>query len=263
MQEEFAGPAFWAPVSVLRGEDGSETVFPHLIMDRQKPGLMAVNSAGRRFVNEATSYHEFVAGMHRAQEETPCIPGWLICDAAFLKKYGMGLVRPGGVSLKRFIASGYLLEARTLQALAEKIGVPEAALADSAARMNEAATRGEDPDFGRGVSAYDRYLGDPLHGPNPCLGPIETAPFYAVAVWPGDIGTAAGLRTDAHTRALNAAGEPIPGLYVCGNDMASIMSGTYPAAGITLGPGLTFGYIAGKEVAREASASVSVLEQAA
>jgi succinate dehydrogenase/fumarate reductase flavoprotein subunit len=263
MQEDYAGPAFWAPVSVLRGKDGSETVFPHLIMDRQKPGLMAVNSAGRRFVNEATSYHDFVEGMHRTHNEAPCIPAWLICDKNFLRTYGMGLVRPGGPSLKPFINAGYLVEAPTIAALAARIGVPAGALADSVARMNEAARTGVDPEFGRGASVYDRYLGDPLHQPNPCLGPIEAAPFYAIAVWPGDIGTAAGLRTDARTRLLDAAGQPIPGLYACGNDMASIMGGAYPAAGITLGPGLTFGYIAGQELARAAGVTVPAAREAA
>ncbi len=250
--KDFAGPAFWAPVSVLRENNGTETVFPHLIMDRQKPGLMAVNSLGCRFVNEATSYHEFVVGMHRANETAPSIPAWLVCDAAFLPKYGMGLVRPGKPSLQRFLDAGYLKQAPTLAGLAQQIGVPADALAASVAQMNEAAKTGVDTAFGRGVSAYDQYLGDPLHSPNPCLGPIATGPFYAVQVWPGDIGTAAGINTDAHTRVLDAAGAPIPGLYCCGNDMASIMGGTYPAAGITLGPNLTFGFIAGQELAKEA-----------
>jgi succinate dehydrogenase/fumarate reductase flavoprotein subunit len=247
---DYAGPAFWAPVSVLKGANGAETVFPHLIMDRQKPGILAVNSLGRRFVNEATSYHGFVEGMHRAQESAPSIPAWLVCDATFLRKYGMGLVRPGGGSLKRFMAAGYLKQAPTIASLAQQIGVPEAGLDASVAQMNEAATTGVDTAFGRGSSAYDRYLGDPLHAPNPCLGPIATAPFYAVQVWPGDIGTAAGLNTDARTRVLDKDGAPIPGLYCCGNDMASIMGGTYPAAGITLGPNLTFGFIAGQELAK-------------
>lgn len=253
VRRDGAGAAFWAPVSVMRDPDGTETVFPHLIMDRQKPGLMAVNGAGRRFVNEATSYHDFVAGMHRAHAEgAPSIPAWLVCDSAFLRKYGMGLVRPGGGSLRRHLDTGYLVQAPTLAALAGRIGVPADALEGSAAQMNEAARTGVDEAFGRGASAYDRYLGDPLHRPNPCLGPIEAPPFYAVQVWPGDIGTAAGLATDARGRVLDEADLPIPGLYSCGNDMASIMGGTYPAAGITLGPGLTFGFIAGQELAAAA-----------
>jgi predicted oxidoreductase len=112
--------------------------------------------------------------------------------------------------------------------------------------MNEYARTGEDPEFKKGGNAYNRYLGDPAHKPNPCLGPIDTSPFYAVRVYPGDIGTATGLRTDAHARVLDNDGHPVPGLFAVGNDMNSVMAGTYPAAGITLGPALTFGYIAGR-----------------
>jgi succinate dehydrogenase/fumarate reductase flavoprotein subunit len=252
LRTDNAGAAFWAPVSVLRNADGSETVFPHLIMDRQKPGIAAVKAAGRRFVNEATSYHRFVEGMHRAHDDTPSIPAWLICDRSFLKRYGMGLVRPGPRVLTPFIKAGYLIEAPDIATLAQRICVPADALANTVARVNEAGRTGVDPDFHRGASAYDRYLGDPNHRPNPCLGVIKAAPFYAVQVWPGDIGTAAGLDTDAEARLLDAEGEPIAGLYAVGNDMNSVMAGTYPAAGITLGPGLTFGYIAGRSIAEAA-----------
>lgn len=260
MAADNAGPAFWAPVSVLRRPDGSETVFPHLIMDRQKPGLIAVNGAGRRFTNEAASYHDFVAAMHRCDADAPCIPAWLICDHRFLRRYGMGLVRPGPRALSPFVRAGYLRRAASIAALAADIGVPAAALADSVQAMNEAAARGSDPEFGRGLSAYDRYLGDAAHRPNPCLGPIRTPPFYAVAVWPGDIGTAAGLRTDAAARVLDGQERPIPGLYACGNDMNSVMAGAYPAAGITLGPALTFGYLAGRAIARAAGCPVDAEE---
>ena len=244
-----AGAAFWAPVSIMRGADGKETVFPHLITDRQKPGLMAVNSAGRRFANEASSYHDFVDAMHREHEKTPCIPAWLICDSAFLRRYGLGLVRPRTRNLTPFLNAGYLYRADSLAALAQSIGVPAAALTEAAAQMNRAAREGHDTEFGRGASAYDRYLGDASHQPNPCLGPIESAPFYAVQVWPGDIGSATGLKVDTNSRVLDADEQPIKGLFACGNDMNSVMAGTYPAAGITLGPALTFGYIAGRTIA--------------
>jgi succinate dehydrogenase/fumarate reductase flavoprotein subunit len=256
VETDNVGPAFWAPVSVMRRPDGSETVFPHLIMDRQKPGIVAVNAAGRRFANEASSYHDFVEAMHRAHEETPCIPAWLICDRRFLKRYGMGLVRPGPRLLAPFIKAGYLIEAPNVAELAARIGVPAEALADTFARVNEAGRTGRDPDFGRGASAYDRYLGDATHRPNPCLGPIKAAPFYAIQIWPGDIGTATGLRTDPDARVLDDTGHPIPGLYAVGNDMNSVMSGTYPAAGITLGPALTFGYIAGRSLAGQVGRSL-------
>lgn len=243
------GNAFWTPVSVMRDRDGREIRFPHLILDRQKPGLIAVNQAGRRFVNEATSYHEFVEAMHRAHETEPTIPAYLVCDTNFLRKYGLGLVRPAARSLSRFLDSGYLVAAGSLSELADKLGIGAAALADSVAQMNRAAASGHDPAFGKGSSAYNRYLGDAEHSPNPCLGPIETPPFYAVRVFPGDIGTAAGLKTDPKARVLNGDGHPIAGLFAAGNDMNSIMAGAYPGAGITLGPALTFGYIAGLELA--------------
>ena len=249
MGTDTIGNAFWTPVSILTNPDGSQTRFPHLILDRQKPGLVAVDQTGRRFVNEATSYHEFVEAMHRRHETHPAIPAWLVCDAAFLRSYGLGLVRPGLRPLGRFIKAGYLIEAPNLTALAERMGVEHAAFAEAIAQMNRAAETGEDPVFGKGSTAYNRYLGDASHRPNPCLGPIATAPFYAVRVYPGDIGTAAGLITDTSARVLDAAGAPIPGLHAVGNDMHSIMAGAYPSAGITLGPALTFGYLAGLALA--------------
>ena len=246
---ENIGNALWAPVSVMKNPDGTETRFPHLILDRAKPGLIAVDQTGRRFVNEANSYHDFVEAMHRAHEIRPTIPAFLVCDAAFVRKYGLGLVRPGPGSLTRFIKAGYLLVGASLAELAGKMAVDPANLAAAVQGMNHAAATGEDVPFGKGSTAYNRYLGDAEHLPNPCLGPIETAPFYAVKVFPGDIGTATGLETDAEARVIGGDGQPIPGLYACGNDMNSIMAGSYPSAGITLGPALTFGYIAGRNLA--------------
>lgn len=249
------GAAFWTPVSVMRDADGHETVFPHLITDRQKPGIMAIDSSGKRFANEATSYHDFVAAMHRAHTNTPCVPAWLVCDSDFLQRYGLGLVRPQTRRIERFLRNGYLKRADSVDALARNLGVPADALADSVAQMNAAAQSGRDTAFGRGDSAYDRYLGDASHTPNPCLGPIARAPFYAVQIVPGDIGSATGLEVDTCARVLDAHDAPVAGLYAVGNDMNSVMAGTYPAAGITLGPALTFGYIAGQTiVAAEASA---------
>jgi len=239
------GAAFWTPVSVMRDAQGHETVFPHLITDRQKPGIMAVDSSGRRFTNEATSYHDFVAAMHRADASTRCVPAWLICDSDFLRRYGLGLVRPRTRNLTHFLHSSYLKRADSVDALARLIGVPGGALGESVRQMNEAAQSGRDLAFGRGDSAYDRHLGDASHKPNPCLGPIARAPYYAVQITPGDIGSATGLEVDMQARVLDANDKPIDGLYAVGNDMNSVMAGTYPAAGITLGPALTFGYIAG------------------
>ena len=243
--QENIGNAFWAPVSVMKNPDGSETRFPHLILDRAKPGLIAVDQSGQRFVNEANSYHDFVEGMHRRHQHAPSIPAFLVADSAFIRKYGLGLIHPGSGSHQRFIDAGYLLAGSSPADLADRMGVPVAALSETIRRANTYALAGVDPEFGKGSTAYNRYLGDASHKPNPCLGPIGTAPFHAVRVYPGDIGTAAGLETDASARVLGADGQPIPGLYAVGNDMNSIMAGSYPSAGITLGPALTFGYIAG------------------
>lgn len=258
--EENIGNAFWAPVSVMKNPDGSETRFPHLILDRAKPGLIAVDQSGQRFVNEANSYHDFVGAMHCRHETTPAVPAFLVADSAFVRKYGLGLVHPGSGSHQRFIEAGYLLTSNSLAELAHKMGVPTEALAAAVAGMNASAKTGTDPAFGKGSTAYNRYLGDGSHQPNPCLGPIETAPFHAVKVYPGDIGTAAGLETDPEARVLDRDGQPIPGLYAVGNDMNSIMAGSYPSAGITLGPALTFGYIAGLSLAGQPPAGLQPTE---
>ena len=247
LRDDNIGAAFWTPVSVLKKPDGSEVQFPHLILDRAKPGLIAVDGKGNRFVNEATSYHGFVEAMHAGG----AVPAFLVCDSAFLRKYGLGLVHPGLKTPKAFVEAGYLFEGDSIAALAGRIGVPMPALAAAVAGMNEAARSGEDAAFGKGSSEYNRYLGDPNNKPNACLGPIETSPFYAVKVWPGDIGTATGLTCDPQARVLGRDERPVPGLYATGNDMNSIMAGAYPGAGITLGPALTFGFIAGRALAAE------------
>jgi len=249
METDNIGNAFWTPVSVMRTPQGEEIRFPHLILDRQKPGVIAVNQRGRRFVNEATSYHEFVEAMHRSHETEPTIPAILVCDATFLRKYGLGLVRPAARSLSRFLQAGYMVSAGSIAELAGKLDIDAASLAEAVAQMNQAAGTGHDAVFGKGSTAYNRYLGDPDHRPNPCLGPIAQPPFYAVRVFPGDIGTAAGMKTDTKARVLGRDGRPIEGLFACGNDMNSVMAGAYPGAGITLGPALTFGYVAGLELA--------------
>ena len=242
-------PANYAPVSILRERSGREIRFPHLFLDRAKPGLIAVNGEGRRFVNEATSYHRFVQGM--LGDPSGAVPAWLVCDTAFLRRYGMGLVRPGLGLRRPFIDAGYLFTGRTLSELARAIGVPEATLAEEVERHNQYARAGHDPDFGKGGNPYDRHQGDPEHKPNPCLGTIMRSPFYAVKIYPGDIGSTRGLLTDASARVLDNSGAPIAGLYACGNDMNSVMAGTYPAAGITLGPALTFGYIIGRALSTD------------
>lgn len=251
VRRENASNVFHAPVSILNRPDGSIVRYPHLVWERAKPGLIAVNSAGRRFVNESTSYHEFGLAMYESHKSIPTIPAFLICDAPFLKRWGLGLALPGGRPFRHLLKAGYLTEAKTLDGLGRRIGVDAVALQETVADFNRGARAGRDDAFGKGGTAYNRYLGDPtIKDANPCLGTIETGPFYAVKVYPGDIGTAGGLVTDENARVLDAAGHPIPGLYAAGNDMNSVMGGTYPGPGITLGPALTFGYLAVEHLAR-------------
>ena len=242
VEDDHAEPAFWSPVSATSWLAGGCGAFPHLSLDRAKPGLIAVNAAGRRFVNEALSYHEFVIGMHRSHANVPTIPAWLVCDREFICKYGLGRIPPGRRSLRRFISSGYLIEAATFDELAGKIGVDAAGLRHTVAEHNRFAETGDDEEFGKGSTDFDRHNGDPHQRPNPCLGRIAHAPYYAMAVYPSTLGSSVGLRADADGRVLNASGDPIPGLFACGNDMASIMRGHYPGPGITLGPALVFAY---------------------
>ena len=232
--------------------DGGRGAYPHLALDRAKPGLIAVNAAGLRFVDEAVSYHEFVVAMHRSNETVPTVPAWLVCDRDFVRNYGLGRVPPGPRRLSSYVRSGYLIQAPTLDALAAKIGVDAAGLRDSVARNNRFAETGVDDDFGKGSTDFDRHNGDPSHQPNPCLGPIASPPFCAMAVYPSTLGSSVGLKTDPDGRVLSASGEPISGLYACGNDMASIMRGHYPGPGITLGPGMVFAYRAAMSLARGA-----------
>src|SRR5262245_21760858 len=218
VEDDHASPAFWSPVSDTKWLAGGCGAFPHLSLVRAKPGLSAVNSAGRRFVDEAVSYHEFVNGMHRSHVNVPSIPAWLVCDRPFIEKYGVGRVPPGRRSWRRFIAEGYLVETDSLDALAGKISVDPAGLRESVQQHNRFADTGVDEAFGKGSTEFDRHNGDPQHKPNPCLGRIEAPPFYAMAVYPSTLGSSVGLRVDAGGRVLNASGEPIPGLFAVGND---------------------------------------------
>jgi len=242
---------FWAPCSVNRRDDGSLAVFPHFVFDRSKPGTVCVGRDGNRFVNESISYHLFGATMIERDEEGSTIPAFLIADQAAINKYGLGMVRPGARGLKRYLASGYVVEGRTVSELAESLGIDAANLRLTLARMSDYAASGVDPEFGRGSTVYQRANGDPAHGPNPTLGSLETPPFYAVRLYPCDIGSAQGFVTDAEARVLREDGTPVENLYAIGSDMQSIMGGVYPGPGITLGPGIVFGYLAAKHAAEK------------
>ena len=241
--------AFWTPLSTFPRADGSRGVFPHILTDRGKPGMIAVNKSGRRFTNEAVSYHRFVEAMFRADNDSPSIPAYLICDRKALWRYGLGALKPFALSKRRLIDCGYLIEGETVAALATRLGIDGEGLARTLLFYNEDAARGEDSLFGRASDPYQRHVGDGDHRPNPCIAPIETPPFYGVKLFPGDLGTSAGLLTDASARVLGEDGAPIARLYACGNDMNSMMRGAYPGPGITLGPALTFAYLAASDIA--------------
>lgn len=241
-------PVAWAPVSRVPYRDGHHGHFPHII-DRGKPGLIGVLADGRRFVNEAHGYYDYVDAMIKAVPEGQEVASWLICTHAFQRRYGIGITRPAPVPFRHWIRNGYLKTGKTLEELAVACGIDPQGLARTVSAYNVHARHGEDPEFGRGSTPYNRKQGDPTHRPNPCVGPLEKGPYYAVKVVPGCFGTFAGLKTNEHAQVLDAAGAPIAGLYAAGTDMASIMGGFYPAGGINLGPAMTFGFIAGLHVA--------------
>ncbi|MCA1526943.1 FAD-dependent oxidoreductase [Bradyrhizobium yuanmingense] len=252
IEDRLPNAAAWVPVSLTTRKDGSKGVMPHFI-DRAKPGVIAVMRDGRRFANEGNSYHDFVQAMVKAAKPGEEIAAFLVCDHRTLRKYGLGCVPPFPMPLGHHLKTGYLMRGDTLEALAAKAGIDAKAFAETVRQFNVTAPLGQDAAFGKGSKAYNRYQGDALHGPNPCVAPIENGPFYAIKMVIGDLGTYAGIVTDANARALDAEGRVIPGLYAAGNDMASIMGGNYPGAGITLGPALTFGYIAGRHLADSAA----------
>jgi len=246
--------AAWCPTSLVPRSDGSTGVMPHFI-DRAKPGVIAVAADGHRFSNEAFSYHDFVQDLVKAckQRNLGEVMCWLICDHHHLREYGLGAVAKFPLPIGRHLRSGYLKRADTLAQLAQTIGVPEQALAQEVATFNRDVPRGVDSQFAKGSTAYNRYQGDSLVQPNPCMAPIAQGPFYAIRVVVGEIGTFAGLLTDAACRVLTQDRQVVPGLYAVGNDAASVMGGNYPGAGITLGPAITFGYVAGMQLATGAS----------
>lgn len=252
VENRLPNAAAWVPVSLTTRKDGSRGVMPHFI-DRAKPGVIAVMRDGKRFANEGNSYHDFVQAMVKAAKPGEEIAAFLVCDHKTLRKYGLGCVPPFPMPLGHHLNTGYLMRGDTLEALAAKAGIDARAFAETVAQFNATAPQGHDAAFGKGSKAYNRYQGDAMHGPNPCVAPLENGPFYAIKMVIGDLGTYAGIVTDENARALDGEGRVIPGLYAAGNDMASIMGGNYPGAGITLGPALTFGYIAGRHLADSAA----------
>ncbi|WP_084789383.1 3-oxosteroid 1-dehydrogenase [Saccharomonospora iraqiensis] len=236
--------AWWGPTIPLPGGPW------FALAERSRPGCLLVNDRGERFVNESAPYVETVHAMY-GEGDGPAenIPTWLVFDQRYRNRYMFTGLGPRQRFPGRWYKTGVAAKADTLPELAERIGVPADALSATVERFNGFARVGEDADFGRGRSAYDHYYGDPRNRPNPSLGPLDVAPFHAVRIVPGDLGTKGGLRTDVHGRVLRGNGTVIDGLYAAGNTSAAVMGRTYAGPGATIGPAMVFGYRAARHLA--------------
>jgi 3-oxosteroid 1-dehydrogenase len=239
--------AWWGPT--ILGPAGKPFF---ALWERSFPGSIIVDSAGHRFMNESTSYVDAGHAMYERNKKVPAIPAVLIFDSRFRRRYPLATLLPG-LTPRSALREGWLKKATTLEDLARQTGVDPAGLASSVERFNRLARNGRDDDFHRGDTAYDRLYGDPSVRPSPNLGPIDAPPYYATAIYPGDLGTKGGLLTDAHARVLRDDGIPIPGLYAAGNTTASVMGRTYLGPGSTLSPATTFAYIAARHITRESA----------
>jgi succinate dehydrogenase/fumarate reductase flavoprotein subunit len=246
--DNMKSPIALTPINTLRPGEGVLETMP-IFFNRGLPGVIAVTRDGRRFTNEGRSYHDVGVKLLEKEAGRPQAVAWIICDHRVLRRSGMGRSYPFPLPYRKFIRSGYLKAGRTIRELAASAGIDADALEETVSNYNENAEKGLDPEFGRGSNAFDRAGGDPEHGPNPCVGPLKHAPFYAIRVYAGCVGTFCGLQTNGNAVVLDDTGQEIPGLYAVGNDMASVTGGDYISGGCTLGPGMTFGYMAGRHAA--------------
>lgn len=249
-QLEFMHCAWWTPTFLM--PDG---VSRALVIGKSMPGCIFVNKAGRRFTNEAAPYEDVVKGQFAAEATgVQAVPCWMVFDARYRRNYSAGPLYPATVQPDDRIPddlkqSGWLKKADTLEGLANACGIDPAGFIDEIRKVNGFAQSGRDLDFGRGDSLHDRYYSDPKVKPNPNLGVIAEAPFYAFEVYPGDLGTKGGLKANHFGQVIGQDGAPIPGLYAAGNCSATVMGNSYPGAGSTIGPALTFGYLAARHAA--------------
>ncbi|GAC70371.1 FAD-binding protein [Gordonia soli] len=238
--------AWWLPSWLM--PDGVPSM---CISERSKPHSIMVDSHGDRYFNEAVAYQEAGQQMFRHEREVGgALPSWLIVDSRHRSHYVFGFAPPGRTP-KEWIASGAMKKADSLSELARQCGIDADALAATVARFNGFAATGVDVDFHRGEGDHERYQGDPTHTPNACLGSVEKPPFYAVPMYPGDIGTNGGVLSDEFGRVLTEDGRPIAGLYAAGNCTASVMGRKYLGAGATIGPSVVFSYVAAQHARDE------------
>lgn len=240
----------WMPISRVPHPDGTVGAIIHSV-NQGKPGVIAVLRNGRRFADESMSYHDLVARMIASPESGRPTGAFLICDHNAFSKYGLGYAKPF-LSTRALIDAGYLYKAESIAAIASQIGVDPDELGKTVANYNENAMSGKDSEFGKGTTTYGYYLGDASNPHNPNVAPLTKAPFYAVWVYAGDIGNFAGLKADQYSRVLTPGGSVVSGLYVVGNDRASIFCGRYPGGGALIGPAMTFGFIAARHIANNA-----------
>jgi 3-oxosteroid 1-dehydrogenase len=233
--------SWWMPAI----EQPKGRLFP-LVSERSMPGTIIVNQAGARFTNESAPYVNFVHDQLRLDSEHGGhVPAWLIMDHRARQRYPFAGIPPAMAFPKSWYGIGSMHQAPTIEELAALTDIPADGLAATVQRFNAAARAGRDEDFGRGDSAYDRYYGDPTL-PNPCLNELLKAPFYAAKLVPGDLGTKGGLVTDEHSRVLREDRSIIDGLYATGNTSASVMGNEYAGPGATIGPSITFGWVAAR-----------------
>lgn len=238
--------AWWGPSLPLTGGPW------FALAERSRPRCIMVDARGERFVNESAPYVEAVHAMY-GEGDGPGehIPTWLVFDQRYKDRYMFTGVGPRQPLPGRWFKAGIAVKSSSLEGLAAKMDVPADGLQATVERFNGFARKGVDEDFQRGVSKYDHYYGDPRNKPNPSLGPLDKAPYYAVKIVPGDLGTKGGLRTDEHAQVLREDGSVVPGLYAAGNVSAAVMGRTYAGPGATIGPAMVFGYLAATRLAHE------------
>lgn len=240
--------AWWIPTTI---RPNGSVVFVH--GERCKPGCIIVDSSGSRYFNEAVSYMEAGQLMYERNRTVPSVPSWLVLDSRYRRHYPLAFRRPG-LSPKKWRTKDFITKADTLEELAAACRIDPEGLRATVTRFNELAARGVDEDFHKGEGDHERWYGDTSVQPNPCLGPIDKPPYYALALYPGDVGTSGGLICDEHSRVLDGEGNAIPGLYASGNSTASVMGRTYPGAGASIGASMVFAYIAARHAGQRAAA---------